>query len=254
MRRPGALTDEVQAASELENRLAYRFRDHSILQQALTHRSFTHEDPAHPAHNERLEFLGDSVLELVISTALLEAFPEIGEGPLSKLRASLVNARHLGQLAEKLGIERVLRFGQSVTRDVHRSKSDALVADALEAILGAIYLDGGLAAVDRVIRLLFAESLSQVLESQEELIRDFKTPLQEYTMRLFGEWPTYYQIEADGPHHDRRFKCEVALQGRLLAVSAGRSKKEASQRAAQKAFELLETEAAARTTGTGEES
>lgn len=237
----------------LEERLGHRFRDRSLLIQALTHSSFTAEDPLRQPHNERLEFLGDAAIKLTTSDMLLSAFPQADEGLLSKARAYLVSDKHLGELAHTLGLKSLLRCGKSVESDRSRLAQTALLPNAMEAVIGAVFMDAGYQASDAVLRQLFAEpirllmleDIAGVQLGPERAFRDYKSPLQELTVRLFKVLPTYVELGMEGPPHDRRFIMAVHVNDHELGRGEGQTKKEAGQVAAQIALEFLRAQEAA---------
>ncbi len=221
----------------LEERLNYRFHHRAWLAQALIHSSFAHEFPQLGPSNERLEFLGDAVLNLVISDGLVAAYPEASEGDLSRLRASLVNARHLANLAGRLALGTCLRLGRGEEQQAGHKKPSVL-ADALEALIGAVYLDGGYAAARAVVLALFQESFAAL--GHEAVTQDYKTALQEYVQKWLKVSPEYRLVLESGPAHARRFIVEVWVAGAPLGQGEGNSKKQASQRAAQQAMLRLQ--------------
>jgi ribonuclease III len=231
--------------SELEERLGYRFQDRELLEGALTHSSAASDlrascggETAHRAKledNERLEFLGDAVLELLTREYLLEKFPEWSEGQLSKSRARIVNARSLAAAARRLAIGEHLRLGRGEEKTGGREKP-ALLADAFEAVVAAIYLDGGLGAARKVLQRVLFE---QTLEARGEAVAesDQKSALQEF-LQGRGQSPAEYRLAGEsGPDHQKVFQVEVWAGGKCLASGAGGTKKEAEQRAARSALE-----------------
>jgi ribonuclease III len=235
---------EASHLDELERVLQYSFQNPQTLQQALIHRSFAHENPhLQQADNETLEFLGDAVLGLAVSHLLLERFPNLNEGDLSRLRSSIVNERELAKLSLGLKLGEFLRLGKGEELTGGRQKP-SLLADTLEAVLAAIYLDAGLEATIHLVRRLFQGYLEA--EKDEDALKiwdkDYKTQLQELTQARFKLTPAYVlEIEA-GPDHDKTFEVSVALEGRILARGSGKSKKEAQQQAARQALEALSAE------------
>jgi ribonuclease-3 len=234
----------IEQATHLESIqevLDYRFQDPQLLLRALVHRSFVHENP-HPEQkdNETLEFLGDAVLGLAVSHLLWERFPDCNEGDLSRLRSSIVNERELARIALSLNLGEHLLLGKGEELTGGRLKP-SLLADSLEALLAAIYLDGGLATVIMVVNRLFHSYLNP--EENEYPLKimdkDFKTQLQELTQARFKLTPTYSLDSEEGPDHDKTFHMSVDLEGRILARGKGKSKKEAQQRAAKRALELF---------------
>ncbi len=222
--------------SKLQEELGYRFNSIALLEQALTHRSFSAENP-NEKDNERLEFLGDAVLELIISHILYKRFPVLSEGELTKMRAGLVNELSLAGLSNEICLGSYIRLGKGEEKSGGRQKA-SILADTMEAILGAIYLDGGFESVFEVITGLFLKKIEQENFEQKPL-KDYKSMLQEFTQANSHMLPTYKVIEAVGPDHDKHFTVGLWLNGTLLAKGVGRSKKEAEQQAAQKALELL---------------
>jgi ribonuclease-3 len=228
---------------KLTDALEHRFRDPSLLRQALVHRSYAHENPEKAAgDNERLEFLGDAVLSVTMAHLLVERFPDLNEGDLSRLRASLVNERRLAQVGRAMGLGRLLLLGKGEEQSGGRRKP-SLIADAVEAVLGAVYLDGGLEAAFRVVRKFLGPLLEEEAEAADPLRtldKDFKTRLQEITQARFRRTPAYAVEGEDGPDHDKTFHVAVILDDRVLARGSGKSKKAAEQDAARKAVERLE--------------
>jgi ribonuclease III len=223
--------------TELENRLGYSFRDRTWLEQALVHSSFAYESPQSGPSNERLEFLGDAVLNLLISDFLVDLYPAASEGALSRRRASLVNARHLAGIARRLDLGAYLLLGRGEDRQSGRQKPSVL-ADALEALLAAVYLDGGYEPARKVVKSLFQGHL--VPQEDEIIPQDFKTTLQEYVQKSLKVSPEYRLLQETGPAHDRLFEVEVRVDGTPLGRGEGKSKKQASQEAARRALLALQ--------------
>ncbi|MFQ5515388.1 MAG: ribonuclease III [Myxococcota bacterium] len=220
---------------ELEKRLGHRFRDPSLLEHALTHRSRAHEEGGLTHGNERLEFLGDAVVGLLVAELLMEAHPEAPEGILSRARATLVNRDALAEHARRLGLDREIRLGRSEESSDGRAKP-SILADTFEAVLGAIYLDGGLGAA----RALVLRELGERLEHVRQPPLDAKTRLQELLHARRQTLPRYETVEARGPDHAREFVVEVRAGERVLGRGRGRSKREAEQEAARTALAQLE--------------
>lgn len=225
----------------LQDALGYGFKDENLLRQALTHKSYLNEAPSPAGDNERLEFLGDAVLDLVISEHLLRNYPETAEGRLSKMRARVVSEAGLSRVARRLELGRYLLLGRGEERSRGRAKS-SLLANALEAILAAIYLEGGLEAVTRTVTAIFREDLEALLD--EAASADYKTALQELCQRDFEELPAYRVLRESGPDHEKVFEVELSIQGRVWGGGTGRSKKEAEQKAAREVLEKLKEERA----------
>jgi ribonuclease-3 len=244
----------------LETRLGYRFRSRALVEQALTHSSHAHElevegngglKSGEGKHNEQLEFLGDAVLGFVTSQALFERFPEFREGELSKLRAYLVSARHLIRVARELQLGSFLRLGRGEEKSGGRNKA-ALLVDALEAVLAAVFLDGGMEPARQFVlgRILNPELKRLDEESRGAFpVTDYKSALQESLQAAGKSQPAYVVTKEEGPDHKKTFTVEVRIfatgSGRkpeYVAKAEGPSKKSAEQRAARRALEYLEQE------------
>ena len=222
---------------QVEERLGYHFGDRDILVQSMTHTSFGHEflqeKPIALRNNERLEFLGDAVLNLAVTDLLLEAFPNSHEGQLSKMRAAVVNEKMLAKISENLNLSDCLRLGKGETQSQGAQKP-SILASAFEALVAAIYLDGGFEAVYSVIRHLF----SPFFQDEYDLMTayDYKTQLQELMQARWKTTPTYLIKATTGPDHAKTFEIEVSARGTVLAAATGSSKKEAEQNAAKAAI------------------
>jgi len=223
--------------SRLEERLGYTFHNPELLVRAFCHASYVNEQvDGDLEDNERLEFLGDAVLDLVISHLLMRYFEDAREGDLSKFRAMLVDEAGLYEVAQRLGLGEYLLLGKGEEQTLGREKP-SILADTTEALIGAIYLDGGFNREKEMIEELFSPLLERV--ATRELVHDFKSLLQEYTQRTCKTLPRYRLIRETGPAHDRSFQVSLSLMGKPVAEGEGRSKKEAEQNAARKAFFLL---------------
>ncbi|HYX92973.1 MAG TPA: ribonuclease III [Myxococcaceae bacterium] len=222
----------------LEERLSYRFRDRSLALAAVTHKSWAneHRDEAELGDNERLEFLGDAVVDLAVSHRLMVRYPLAQEGELSKLRALIVSEDGLARVARGLRLGELLLLGRGEELTGGREKSSVL-ADALEAVLGAVYLSGGLEAVLPIVDEHFGEALEGVATGRSG--SDFKTLLQEEAQLRIKVSPRYRVISEAGPEHEKVFEVEVVAGDRVAARAYGRSKKEAEQAAARQALALL---------------
>ncbi|HEY4395695.1 MAG TPA: ribonuclease III [Polyangia bacterium] len=231
--------EQTKALPELEARLGYAFRDRGLAATALTHTSWLNE-AATPgrADNERLEFLGDAVLALVVSDLLMRRLPDSAEGDLTRARAALVSEGGLARAATALELGRFLFVGRGEERTGGRARP-SILADALEALMGAVYLDGGLDAAAGVAQRLFQKELADV-ESHARL--DYKSRLQERAQALWQSAPVYQVVAESGPDHDKRFEVALSFAGREWARASGRSKKEAEQSAAAAALIVLERE------------
>lgn len=237
MSHPDRDRSEAQLA-ELEDRLGLAFRNRHLLVQALRHSSYAHENPEHGPSNEQLEFLGDAVLALTVSHLLLRAFPHSPEGELSRRRAALVNTRTLAAVARRLRLGDFLWLGKGEERQGGRRKA-SLLADALEAVLAAVYLDQGLQAAARLVETW----LGPLLAAQRELdLQDAKTLLQEWVQARGQAPPEYVVLEESGPSHARIFRVALRLGGETVAEGSGASKKAAEQEAARRALAVLQGE------------
>jgi len=220
-----------------------------LYELALTHRSHAFEQPlgetAPATHNERLEFLGDSVLGVVVTALLYEDYPELPEGDMARLRASVVNTLALAELARDLDVGDHLRLGRGEEATGGRSKA-SLLANTFEALVGALYLDRGMEHVTSVLRPMFAAKLSDLVAGGERY--DAKNALQEVAVRDVGLVPSY-RVTASGPDHAKRFAAEVVVGEDLVGVGVGRSKKEAEQNAARAALKRLTVSAASASGG-----
>jgi len=226
----------VAEYEELQQRLGYRFNDARLLQLALTHPSVAHEQGAPVQTNQRLEFLGDAVLQLVLTRELYEKFPAFGEGPLTKARAKLVNRRTLAEHARELELGRHLILSRG--EDMHKGRErPSTLADAFEALLGAIFLDGGFGAADEFILGQFIGAFGEL--SALPILENPKGELQELLQSVSSEAPQYRVVSATGPDHDRIFECTVHHAGAELARGAGKSKKDAESAAALAALARL---------------
>ena len=225
-------------------RLGHRFRHPELLEQALTHKSVPFEfDGKFRPNNERLESLGDAVLDLLVSELLMERFPDLDEGGLSKFRASLVNEARLSRIAARLDLGCFLRLGRGEEMTGGREKP-SLLADALEAVIAALYLDsrseGGVEKTARVVEQLFDEELPK--ESSAFISRDYKSELQELAQKLLSTLCLYELVGAEGPDHEKEFEMAVLINNREYGRGKGTSKKEASQTAARTALTQLQQE------------
>ena len=231
-------SEEKKKIKKLEKKIGYSFKNKTLLQRALTHKSSANERrlPSHE-HNERLEFLGDAVLELAISENIMERFPEYPEGDLSKLRASIVNEWQLSELARHYDIGQYLYLGKGEEQTNGRQKN-SLLADAYEAILGAIYLDRGFKKALALVRKHYDRLLNEA--TLGSFYKDFKTELQERCQAQFRSIPRYRLIREKGPDHEKVFEVEIVIQNKVYGQGKGRSKKEAEQKAAEQALKRLQ--------------
>jgi ribonuclease-3 len=226
---------------ELETRIGYRFRDAGLLEHALTHRSSVHEDVSGGVFdNESLEFLGDAVLGFVVADMLFREFPQHDEGQKSKMKAWLVSAPSLAQLAVELGLGDFLILGRGEEKSGGRRKQ-ALVSDSYEALIAAIYLDGGIEPAREFIVRQFQPLIEEARRTPEEAVytQDYKSALQEKVQSEERGLPDYRLVAEHGPAHRRRFEVEVWIDGEPVARAEGQSKKRAEQEAARLALEKL---------------
>lgn len=217
----------------LASQLGYEFKDVSLLRLSLTHRSVSSEDPSRN-DNERLEFLGDAVLQLVVTDLLYDRYPQLAEGQMAKVRAAVVSRPTLAEIAKSIDLGSEVELAPGEERSGGRSK-DSILGNALEAVIGAVYLDGGLEEARRVIQVLWEERVAD--RAKRPGVKDYKTRLQEHLARR-GERPSY-DVEGSGPDHDRSFKAVVTVAGKSLGSGEGKSKKEAEQASAREALETL---------------
>jgi len=216
----------------LQTKLGYDFKRAALLRQAVTHMSFVHEQGlSADESNERLEFLGDAVLELCISDFLYHRYANLAEGQLTQRRANLVCEATLAKIARKLKLGDYLLLGQGEAREKGREK-ESILSDALESVFGAIYLDGGLDAVRNIIFSLFAP----IAEKDVKQEKDSKSTLQEILQKNSRETAVYTIIDESGPSHQRQFTAEASHRGKVLGKGRGKSKKEAEQSAAKNAL------------------
>ncbi|MGB0501203.1 MAG: ribonuclease III [Acidimicrobiales bacterium] len=219
-------------STTLEERLGYHFVEPGLLIHALTHRSWCAEHPGDES-NERLEFLGDAVLGVVVTDHLFSAFPDLPEGQLAKARAAVVSSTTLAEVGLELGVGLDLRLGKGEDASGGREKA-SILADAVEAVLGAMYLDGGVEPVRRLVLEQLSERIDQAAERPGD--KDYKTRLQEVAAHD-GFTPPVYALTESGPDHHKRFHATVAVGGERLGAGTGTSKKEAEQKAARAAYE-----------------
>ncbi len=219
----------------LQQKLQYQFKDDSLLKHALTHSSYANEVRSGFDSNERLEFLGDSVLSIIVAEHLFSQFPKVPEGELTRLRASLVCEKALCVYARELELGKYLLLGNGEDKGGGRER-DSILADAFEAVLAAIYLDGGMEPARRHVMNFVLRELSQ---PEDEVFKDYKTALQEIIQRNPEESVSYFLTGEEGPDHDKRFTVEVRLNSNVIGTGTGKNKKKAEQMAAKQALELM---------------
>lgn len=220
--------------TDRERKIGYAFSDITLLDNALTHSSYANEN--HTRDNERLEFLGDSVLSIIISENIFKRMRSVDEGDLSKFRATLVCEQSLAEVAKKIHLNELVFLGRGEDMTGGRTRP-SVISDAFEAVLAAIYLDGGFDAAKNWLLPLMEDRIEAVLAGK--LYRDYKTTLQELVQRGGKGSVTYTTIRESGKEHDRRFTVQVIINGKGADIASGRSKKEAEQAAAKAAIEGL---------------
>lgn len=229
------MTDQI--ITLLQEQLDYQFNDQELLCKALTHKSYANEHrSADVLDNERLEFLGDAVLDLVVSQAIFNVRPRLAEGEMTRVRAEIVSEKCLAGLARELGVGTQLLLGRGEELTGGRDK-DSLLADATEAVFGAVFCDGGFPAANQVILGLVEQLIEDAASTKTGL--DAKTRLQELLQARDGRLPRYVLIGTEGPDHDRRYRIDVQFDGETIATGQGRTKKQAEQEAAGKALDRL---------------
>lgn len=220
--------------NKLEQNMGYEFKDSTLLKTALTHSSYANEAGKGTKYNERLEFLGDSVLSLIVSEYLFEAFPKMPEGELTKLRASLVCEKSLAKFSQKLEVGEFLLLGNGEEISGGRTRP-SILADAFEALLAALYLDSDMERAKEYV----LEFVKEALKESKPSFKDYKTMLQEIIQQNREETVRYHLVGEYGPDHDKRFVVEVHLNSNVIGHGEGKSKKEAEQQAAKEALELM---------------
>lgn len=219
---------------KLEKKLGIPFKDKDLLTEALTHRSYLNEFPQWQLpHNERLEYLGDAVLELLVSEELFARFPEYPEGRLTVLRAALVNYQILARVAEKIGLDDYILMSRGERKDTGKAR-EVILANAIEALIGAIYLDQGIAKIGAFIKKYVMNNLEEVMETKS--YKDAKSELQELVQEKMRITPTYRTLDEVGPAHKRTFKMGVYFGDKFIAEGEGASKQEAELAAAKNAL------------------
>ena len=233
-------SEEKKQLKELEKALGISFKKLAFLKKAITHKSYTNELKLPPSeHNERIEFLGDAVLELCISHLLIDEFEDAPEGELSKIRASVVNEAQLAAIAEGMNLGNYLYLGKGEDLTGGRKKP-SLLSDAYEAVLGAVYLDQGFKKAFALVQKHFMELILQA--GREGFSKDYKTRLQEEVQGRFKVVPRYQLISATGPDHNKTFEIHLFIRNDMYGVGLGNSKKSAEQEAAKQALEKLDKE------------
>jgi ribonuclease-3 len=226
----------VSDLDALQSQIGYQFRDISLLRLALTHPSVAHEQGRAVQHNQRLEFLGDAVLGLVLSGELYEKFPAVSEGPLTKARAQMINRRTLAEQARRIHLQDQLILSKGEEANLGRGRASAL-ADAFEAVIGAVFLDGGFEAARTFLLNSFRQAFGEL--TSIPTLDNPKGELQEMLQATAPQAPQYQMVHATGPDHDRVFECVVVHNGVELGRGRGKSKKAAESEAALSALEKI---------------
>jgi len=224
-------------SSGLEKKIGIVFKNKKFLEEALTHRSYLNEYPSAGAHNERLEFLGDAVLEIIVTENLFHTYPDYQEGQLTNLRAALVNYQILSRIAKEIELEEYLHLSRGEAKDTGRAR-DVILANAIEALIGAIYLDVGYAGTEPFVKKFIMTHLDEVIENK--LYRDPKSTLQEIVQEDFKVTPIYRVLSESGPDHNKEFTVGVFFGEEMKAEGRGLSKQEAEMKAAEEALKKLE--------------
>ncbi|NIQ00263.1 MAG: ribonuclease III [Nitrospinaceae bacterium] len=228
------MSERIEELVPLQKQIGYTFRNSQLLDKALTHKSYVNESTFPLKDNERLEFLGDSVLDLIISEFMVRTYPDFLEGTLSKIRASVVNESCLAQMARDIELGQYLRLGKGEESSGGREKS-SLLANAYEAMAGAVFLDSNLKTAQEIFLPVLKSQIENYFETSG--FQDFKSDLQEYTQTRFGCTPQYTIVGETGPDHAKSFEVTVKVQDEIRGAGKGKSKKEAEQAAARAALE-----------------
>ena len=223
----------MEQLDSLQDRIKFKFSDIKLLNKALTHRSYANENSEPIKHNERLEFLGDSVLDILVSDYLVNQYSEFAEGTLSKIRAAVVNETCLARLAKNIKLGNYLLLGRGEDLSGGREKA-SILADTFEALAGAVYCDGKFDAASNIFLPLLIEEIKKTAKSWS--FRDFKSDLQEYTQNKLVCIPSYKVVREIGPDHAKKFEVVVIIKNEVEGKGFGRSKKEAEQAAAKMAM------------------
>ncbi len=234
---PPRISSERKKKLQLfEKKSAIRFRSHALLNLAFSHRSYANESDSHIGNNETLEFLGDSVLGFIVSEYLYTTLQDHNEGEMAKIKSFVVSEASLVKIARQIEVDKFILIGKGEEYSGGRSKK-ALLADCMEAILGAYYLDSGFKAAKRLVERFFVPEIEAVRENRHQ--QDYKTLLQEYTQKQYKSYPKYKIVRKKGPDHDRTFWIEARLNGVSYGPGVGKNKKQAEQEAAGIAYNTL---------------
>ena len=233
------INKRMNSIQEFEKKIGVEFKDKDLLLLALTHRSYVNEHKDTDSHNERLEFLGDAVLELITSDYLFSTYPERTEGDLTSFRAALVRTESLADTAQEIGVGENIRLSKGEEDTGGRSKN-YLLANALEAIIGAIYLDSGYEVARDFVHTHLLKKIDHIVENRLDI--DSKTKIQEVTQSKYKVTPSYEVIEEEGPDHDKRFTVVVKINGKEIGKGFGTSKQKAEEDAAKSGIEYIEND------------
>ncbi len=228
----------MHTLADFQHSISCTFKDPQLLERALTHKSFANENKV-PYHNERMEFLGDAVLSLIVSEHLMRTCPDSTEGDLSRLRAAIVSEPALAVIGRTLALGSYLLLGKGEEQTGGRDK-DSLLADALEALIAALYLDAGKDTAEAFILRFFEDVIKRTCASRTTL--DYKTALQERCQERLKQLPEYRVVSETGPDHQKQFDVELLVRGQVYGRGTGKSKKEAEQKAAKEALEKLRSQ------------
>ncbi|HEC34538.1 MAG TPA: ribonuclease III [Chloroflexi bacterium] len=234
------MSDEVSSLDRFQDCIGYHFQDAELLLRALTHPSYVNEHPEEGSDNQRLEFLGDAVLGFIVAAWVFERYPSFHEGEMTRLRAALVCEETLARFAAQLGLGEALRLGRGEEEGGGRERP-ANLGDGFEALVGALYLDGGLEQVQRLLHGLIEPAAEAILSAQAD--KDAKSRLQEWAQGELGVTPRYRIVAESGPDHAKTFAAEVLLDREVVGRGRGHSKQAAERAAAQEALENVEREA-----------
>jgi len=223
--------------NELENKIGIKFNNHDLLKEALTHRSYINENPKWSfKNNERLEFLGDAVLELVVTEELFNHFPLEEEGELTIYRAALVNFRMLSRVAHDIGLDKEIITSKGELKEIALGGGETILADGVEALIGALYLDGDYPTAKKFVKSFIMRHLEEIIKSGA---KDAKSLVQEIAQDKYGLTPTYKVLEESGPAHERTFKVGLYFGDELKSKGTGNSKQSAELQAAEKLIDKL---------------
>ena len=223
--------------SKLEERISYKFKDRDLLKESLTHRSYLNENPSwHLPNNERLEFLGDAVLELATTEELYNRYPDSQEGDLTSYRAALVNYQMMATIAKEIGLENLVLLSRGEAKDMGRAR-DVILANAMEGLIGAIYLASDYLGAKKLVKVFVLSHLAEVIA--KGLYKDAKSLLQEKSQADLKITPNYKVISEKGPDHAKIFEVGVFLNDKMVAIGSGQSKQDAEVEAAKRALENL---------------